>query len=506
MAVGNHRWRLQVDCSFIDESYHDEAWPPAPAQVFQAFVWALRAIDHQVSGAEAALEWMEDLQAPVIVADQNVPRVSMVLYHRVNMSDQALLRHECTGGGPIDRLLAPPVGARTNKALERKTTRWFPQSPCSFQWNVDEAQARRHLPALQGLARHVVRIGRSEDFVLVTVILVNLAAGEKVKACWRPARGGTVTRSVPMHGRLESTDVREAEVRRRAVARVAGERGIRVAAVDYRFSQRPSARPFIAMELVGVDGERMRWPSLKIQMMAAMVRHALGEALPRDAGFVTGHAPKWNPDWRMSWVPLPSVGHEHVDGDIRRLMLLGPDGMAQDDPLWRRIEQVAWELPLIHRDSSGKAEHIGSAIRMDRLDGVTRAYRQESTIWQSVTPVILKGRTTKGGSRRGKLQPSRVEKLVNQILGNEMDVSVVRSHWQMPGLVHGSSGANDYWFGKKLLGYGRVHLRLETADPIAGPLVLGVGKHQGFGLMLPVVSERSGYAGNPGERSNARAA
>ena len=82
----------------------------------------------------------------------------------------------------------------------------------------------------------------------------------------------------------------------------------------------PSMEP-IVYDLVDADGETFNYPQSQMSDIAAMMRHAMISATQGkvDAEYVSGHA-KIHP----FYVPIPSIGHRYVDGNIRRVVVAEP--------------------------------------------------------------------------------------------------------------------------------------------------------------------------------------
>ena len=185
---------------------------------------------------------------------------------------------------------------------------------------------------------------------------------------------------------------------------------------------------------------------------------------------------------RVSFLPLPSIGHPHSDGQIRRFILATTsDHAALCRLLWEALHGRAPEP-----EPSPGAPSQGD-IRLVQLvpaDRFLRHYTKSARVWASVTPVLLPGyddRKQHRGNQQKRL--TRAEQLVCKAMEQAgIDVpariEVSRVPW-WPGTLH----ARDYQPREKLAHYPRWHVRLTFDRPWTGPLAIGAGRHAGFGVM-----------------------
>mgnify|MGYP001496450202 CR=1 FL=1 len=125
-------------------------------------------------------------------------------------------------------------------------------------------------------------------------------------------------------------------------------------------------------------------------------------------------------------------------------------------------------------------------IPESRKDGVRNAYAETSQSWGSVTPVILPGQDDH--------KPAKTRKLIEKALRQSGVEQSCEFEWSAYSRFPKSFTANKYGRHGKLAGYLRpdhlrsntaVHLTLRFNDEVQvpGPLVIGAGRHCGFGLM-----------------------
>lgn len=283
--------------------------------------------------------------------------------------------------------------------------------------------------------------------------------------------------------------------------------------VSYSSIERPTGRPFAVFKLVDDNDDTVSYPHAKLIHIAGMVRHLAIQSMksypPRDLRdlsaeqwvdqYVAGHRPRdsdetVNPHTQFSYVPLPSIGHEHTNPAVRRVMIVAPEG---DDAWLAHLTQ--------HLDGQVLKPMPGTKIPSEtRLqlvlktsnDGVRKAYTRQSRSWASFTPVILPGHNDKS--------PSKTRKLIQKALDQSGITQPCTFEWSSLSLFSKSYSAHKYVLdenspgGKRPVGYIRpdhlkeqtaVHLTLTFDSPVPGPLTIGAGRHCGFGLMAAKLRE-----------------
>jgi CRISPR-associated protein Csb2 len=232
----------------------------------------------------------------------------------------------------------------------------------------------------------------------------------------------------------------------------------------------------------------------KLIHISGMVRRLAIKAMklspPRDVPsdwletFVAGHASNGgDPNPRFSYVPLPSIGHQHADHGIRRIMVIAPPGTEHWlEHLTRLISGMDLEP-----ERNVRMPHPPTLVSI-RGDNVARHFLRASQKWASVTPVILPGHDDKS--------PAKTRRLIERALQHSGITISCKFDWSPFSQFPKSLSAHKYGKSNQPTGYVRpdhlksqtaIHLTLTFADPVAGPLVIGAGRHYGFGLMAPVL-------------------
>jgi CRISPR-associated protein Csb2 len=218
--------------------------------------------------------------------------------------------------------------------------------------------------------------------------------------------------------------------------------------------------------------------------VAGWLRHAAAQALEGDlkaaeiAGFVLGHGPEGSDaSFRLSYVPLPSIGHAHGDGRIRRAMLVEPtmaDGTV--------VERLAVKLVgAVLTNSGGNLACTLGPLPDEKVLGF---YTGRSEVWRSVTPVVLHG----FNAIRGRISLTKTENLLLRAFemagyGAEAIESVA---FQPAPLWPGAGAAGEMRVPQHLLKYPRYHVEVRFRNAVTGPVLAGIGRHCGIGVFAAV--------------------
>ena len=197
------------------------------------------------------------------------------------------------------------------------------------------------------------------------------------------------------------------------------------------------------------------------------------------------------PAERIRLIPIPSIGHEHADMKVRRLLVEIPGAcpFASEDVFW------AFSGLRIEPDKGGPLLATSSG------PDVLKYYSAEkgATVWRSITPVAV---PESAGRRR--IEPSRriaeakpaSEKSAEQnraaraviaalrhadVRSPVAQIAVQREPFQGSG-ERVEAFAEESRFATKRLW----HVEITFAEPYEGPLIVGDGRFSGLGIMMPV--------------------
>lgn len=469
---------------YVATAFNDRGraeWPPHPARVFSALV--ATHFEEPEPAARAALEWLEQQGPPALLASEAFEREVHTVFVPVN--DQA--------GEPDYRVRQ----ARTFPSVT-------PDQPrVVFIW-PDAAPSLATASAIDQLASRVVRLGHSSSLVSVRVL------EGPVEPNWQPGDRGHLRLRVVGPGQLEDLERRFA-IHRETEPRV-------MPAAFQLYGSRPSGHePTRATSVFSGDWlifRRVAGPALPMVSAAGVARGVrkvllsmFGEApIPE---VISGHRADRSPSdgSHLAIVPLPFVGHVHADGALQGVALVVPRAAGEQDRRALFAGVARWEAS-VRRETAGVPEdtpvlpvHLGAAgiLSLMRLDAsvVPHTLRastwcRASRRWVTATPVAL-------DRNPGDLR-SRDRRRLDQAVAEAEDV--VRSACQHVGLPSPSmvailpgvplaGVAKARHFPPFPGGEGRVqrvlvHLAIEFAEPVAGPVLLGAGRYVGLGLLRPV--------------------
>lgn len=474
---------LCITVRWLDDRYHGlldrdgpPEWPPSPYRLLQALVAGV-ARRGQIDGdIGKALEWLE-AKSPIIIA----PR---------SCSGQVITRFVPNNDGD-------KKPERQNR-LTGKTSRptiMLDRPQVHYLWPI--AESCPQVGKLIDGSRFLSCLGWGTDMAFGDGQLLDDEQIGKLKGIrWfpRPDRihaDGLLR--VPKEGSM--ADLRRAH--ESTLTRI--ERGkplLRTVhkpqvfdRVLYASIERPVGRPSVTFALHTAGDDSYNYPHAKLMHIAGMSRSAAIQAMKgyapagiEDAdawvdSFVAGHCPAGiDSHDRFSYVPLPSIGHEHADAMIRRVMITTPFGYEA------HLRHLADQLDGLQLEPEDATD--GPVLARSRSDPVTLRYLDPTRVWASVSPVILPGHDDH--------KPAKTIKLIERALRQSGVDQPCRFTWSAnPNFAHCLT-AHKYDREKRHFGYYRpqhlegltaVHIRINFEHPVAGPLCIGAGRHCGFGVL-----------------------
>ena len=463
---------LRVTLEWLDGRYHGAEWPPSPWRLFQAVVAGLGPWRRFDPALEDALRHLETLDPPAIAA----PPVERLrpLTSRVPNNDGDLVLALVARGEPRK---ARSKAARLGSLRTRRA--WRVEGAVAYDFKTAPATAA-HLPALVRAARAVSAVGHCIDLALAHAALLDEPAPVP-GVRHAPCPNGRLL-AVPWPGSLDALDARHRRERSRIRAsRIETRLEPSPRMQGYRSALEPPPARWEAFALKGPDGGPLALEAARAMAVAGMVRHALGH-VARRAGLrpsviseLMGHGG----ERRVRVQPLPSVGHRHADGRVRRVLLTAPSHVDED--AWESVASGLCGAALEAR-GGGTA---GFLAPLPRTDPVLARFLGEGPVWTSATPVVLPG----WDSRRGRVRPGRaVRRLLRHAGVAEalLASAVLEPRPRLPGTGH----ARSYLRPAHLARYPATHLSLAWTSPVRGPFALGAGAGYGLGLLVPVEAAR----------------
>lgn len=511
---------LLISIFFHDGRYHGTGdWPPSPARLFQALVAAAvsPALDDENRDINRrALAWLEQQVAPVIAAPAAHFGQHVSLFVPNNDLDAK--------GGDIRRI------AEVRSATKHIRPRIFDAAvPLRYVWRFEDDDA--HARCICTMAEKLYQLGRGVDMAWATgEILDEVAAdaclADHPGAIYRPSSGEEgVKLDCPEEGSLVSLEERYKKGAQRFTRK--GNRTEFANAPRPRFRSVAYNSPAhrLLFELRSTTASRMPfapWPLANAAALAQKLRddaaRRLSGNLPVKQGevervFIGRDAKEADKLQRIRIIPLPSIGHAHVDRSIRRVLVEVPP----DCPL--RADDVAWafsgleiQAPQFDEESG---ELLSSPVELVCADddSMLRNYgiddQKTSRLWRSVTPLALptariridpvKQHTLeKSGARKGTERQEENRQVFHEVAQalrhaglrhRIVNLRVQREPFEAKG-----ERAEAFAAGTRFYTHQLWHVEVEFADPVGGPIVVGSGRYLGLGLMEPVPKTEGVYS------------
>lgn len=505
---------LVVTARFFDGRYHGEPeWPPAPARLFQALV-AGGARAGQLEGKNvAALEWLEGLPPPSIAAPIVWAGQAVKLWVPNNDLDAK--------GGDPGAVPDLRVGKRVRpRIFDRRV-------PLVYAWTFLDPEDETHAVRVCEMARELYQLGRGVDMASATGRLMDHAALARLfddhpGTVHHPspvAIGRGLTLACPERGSLSSLDVRHEAWLNRFQRQGQGRKAIEVfqqppkprfASVAYDVS---AARGLFDLRPVREMDAFSATPLARIGPLTEALRdHAaarLAAALPGAKvdieraliGRAVEGVASVPAERRVRIVPLPSIGHEHADRGVRRVLVEVPSGnpLRADDVLWAfsglaLSTPVGAEVVVTRTDDLRMLERYGAGAGNER-------YRR----WRTVTPAVLPAarRRIEPSRRSEEAKPSaervaeeaRAVHAVAQALRHAgIRAPATRIRVQREPFARKGTRAEAFARGTRFPKERLWHVDVTLRDAVPGPLVIGNGRFLGLGVMESAEDPSAAFA------------
>lgn len=446
-------------------------WPPHPARVFCALVAGARTdADHE------ALRWLEAQPAPHVFASDAFRSLRRSAYVVTNKAER-------TGGSQFHPGRSNGLRVRAAAAMSSDRIRlvWPDAEP-------DPTTVDR----LDRLARRVPYVGRSTGVALVSCHPEASSIEPSVLTCFVPAHEGTGTYDlrVPSAGYLDDLleQYREGrplwEVSRTAAYR----RRDQDSGADTGEALSVEA-PSAYADVIIMEFERYRPDGELAPLFTKALRRAVMSVTPNPLpAALHGHGSEAAGKPHVAFLALPDAGHDHASG---RLL-----GMAVAIPQLADGERRAIVRSVL---GAGRSDGEGRTFRLNvpRVGEVglsyrpglvrpwtlnPRRWRQGSTEWVSVTPVVLDR-----FPRRGNIESEIARSCL--AAGIPEPDEVIASTGP---LIAGGARLRPRELPEQVRGRIYRHARLRFSREVAGPLLVGAGRYLGLGLFAPVTTTRAG--------------
>jgi len=465
---------LCISVMFLDPLFHGWAddepeWPPSPMRLFQALLAGARTGCRGVgwNGARAdAFRWLGNRRPPLIIAPAARRATRSTLFVPNNDSDTKFDRQ--------DRLTSKVTWPY--HLLDTDTVH--------FVWPMESggtAQARAEILCRE--ARNLLALGWGVDQVagngrVLTDTEVAALPGERWRA-WNTRRPGVQTWRVPTADSLEDLEqVHQSFLQRIDVKRYRPPLKLsRFDTVAYLSTLSLPPRSYAVFELSQGVAFRQESAATAAAMLRSLTcRQAKADTHEFPGGsetYVAGHMQKQiGTPPRFSYLALPAIGHEHVDGMIRRLLVaesFGGDGLhaqwAQD-----RLRNATL------RDENGNDRGVLLDPWRPSSRPMLRRYVAEARSWCSVTPVILPGFDDGKQAKAERL-------LLTAVAQADLPVEAIEEFGiRKAPFWPGSEHPRHYAAPDYLKRFPRWHVWLRFHGSLPGPLAIGAGRHVGLGV------------------------
>jgi CRISPR-associated protein Csb2 len=499
---------LLITVRFHDGRYHGTGdWPPSPARLFQALVAGIGQAGPLDDDTSASLEWLENLDAPVIAA----PRMTFgmtIPMHFVPNND--LDAH----GGQSSKL------GKTRTAFKVWKPKLFNQdAKFLYAWQFGDTEAS--LPDAERICEYADRLyqlGRGIDQAWAFGEIIEPQEFEHrllayPGVVYRPTGGRQgIKLPCPQHGSLKSLKDRHKMKRLRFKAQGQGK------SVKLQFAKipepqfapatydGPSIRRIFELRSRTSQAGLVAWSLSRVGSLALAVRDravarlkaALPEQEARIEKCLVGRKADGKDDSptaaRVRILPLPSIGHDHADHAIRRILIEVPAGCLL------RSEDVFWAFSGSENlDSEGEPHFVltpGSDESMLRWYGLGG---QAHVRWHTVTPAVLPdiakrrrieptrraAEVKRGTERAGEQQRAAIE-VIQALRHAGLPTSVEAIRVQREPFESDGERVERFAPGTRFQKERLWHVELSFTEPLSGPLIVGDGRYYGLGLMAPV--------------------
>jgi CRISPR-associated protein Csb2 len=477
------KFRWFHDChGTVDSGRHTVEWPPSPWRLACALVSACNP--RSPEEIPDSLRWLTSLPPPDIFTPPVGPPFSDPK-HSVPLDD-------------IDRKEPFRDGEKSRSFLTKfRQDRGVPvlgDKEIAYAWKLDEQPKPVLVEELDSFMAKVPYLGCSADSGAGAALLADslppLQSGEEH---WKPNQVGGC--DLPFVDTATLKDLIRFFFTGSPQSRRF--RSVSPPRTNYAASGSPAsvARTF---RLESAAGKLASFDPREVCLLAEAIRGRILEAtkkLGTASEFLHGHHSPGREHLHI--LPLPSIGHEHADGRLRRVLLFGRPEAGE----WNDLEIALREMEYAKVERGGASFVMVPEIEQP---GVGQIFGSSARHWCSVTPVILpnfelRGRDGALWKSRNTLPPeklfqlrekitkarlSMVRKMVERHLGNACEVQLADD----PPAKNIPSAA-DFRIPEareKYLRSSRCHVVISTPEPIRGPLLLGKGRFFGLGLFAPV--------------------
>ena len=499
---------LLISVRFHDGRYHGTGdWPPSPARLFQALVAGIGQDGPLGDEASKPLEWLEELNPPVIASPLMVEGQAVTNYVPNNDLD-------AVGGDPrrIGSIRTPKVWKP--KLFNQEVT-------FHFAWQFDGTDGSlAHAQRICECAERLYQLGRGIDQAWAIADIIESQKLEEILIAYRgvvhrptSGRHGTVLAS-PQKGSLKSLKDRYESMSQRFAVQGQGR------AVKLQFAQAPKPRftataydsppnrQVFELRSRTIQSDLITWPLHRIGEAVVAIRDsavtklktALTAQEPQIEKCLVGRKADGQDDApkvaRVRILPLPSIGHVHADHAIRRVLIEVPAGCLL------RSDDIFWAVSGLELDLSNSQ---GCVLIASPDTSMLRHYGlgdQPCSRWRTITPAALPDvarrrriepsrrlAEAKPGEERAAEQQRAASAVIQALRHAEISVGVDTVRVQREPFEANGERVESFAPGTRFQKERLWHVEIVFREPIMGPISIGDGRYYGLGIMAPMNDE-----------------
>jgi CRISPR-associated protein Csb2 len=453
-------------------------WPPQPDRIFSAFVatWAARGQDAQEA---EALEWLETLDPPHILASNAEPRTSATVFVPPNDPRSDKLKH-AKGVLPAfrSRQARRFPAARPRDPVVRLL--WADAEPGSEAFEALNELA--HDTAYVGHSASLTRCRFSRDDGALTLDEAKTPARRIYAGRFKELRRDFDRGRRPNFGVLVSPPAEVKDERRNV------------------FSDCWLLLEHIKGDMPDVRASALVAKTLRDTLLSGYKQIGLENRIPE---IVSGHAPDGAASRapHLAIIPLAFVGSPYADGHMMGFALVPPRGSSiLDDKDFRTamreiapFDKGAERRLLTLKPKEGTPPDrtfcidLSPTFESDKRSLDPLLYTARARAFATVTPVALdRHLKEKGEARRREIEAQISSACRNIGLPEPADV-VADKHSAVEGAPSAyPSGNSPAWMRWRLphslASRQLTHAVIRFAEPVEGPVLLGAGRYVGLGL------------------------
>lgn len=493
--------------------YHGEGdWPPCPARLFQALV-AAAGLNGRLEPLRPSLEWLQKQPAPIIGAPRarRAPHRDRVMFYMPN--------------NDLDAVQGDPGRI----AEIRSATKVFQpylfdaNVPFLYGWpNVGE-QDEGHANAICSLADLIYQLGRGVDMAwawgeVLDSSVIEARLVEYLGQVFRPScgRNGGTTLLCPHARSLDSLDRRHEAYHMRFS--FDGKNVTFRKAPPPSFKRIPYNSPpnYLLYELRSPEDAAAfaAWPLIRVSELVTALRNVTVERLQKAFPdrkdeidrVLIGRKPDGTNDGptreRVRIIPLPSIGQQHADRAIRRVLVEVPAECGL------RAEDVNWAFSGLELADLPASEGFGFVLTSAGDEGMLRHYGINegagAHTFYTVTPAALpqcalrrrieprrRLEEAKGGAERRKETESVAGAVLQALRQADVRATVEEILVQREPFDGKDERVEAFAAGTRFSKHQLWHVKITFSGPVSGPLVIGDGRFLGLGVLAPVTSVQS---------------